>query len=253
MRRKNKQTEDSVNVALRKLLTLEDERQYEETKLLKQVESEGRCLREEEAHRKAQAEVLERKRAEEALLKAEREDRERKEQVEREDALRLARIEIEARTRAEVDQENRRCLNEIQASPRSFSRRAVLVTTTLIIVNALAVASLYFYSQDQTARFERAHKSTMRQWRETYESQLTDANRRVYDARLEAMTAKEKSERLEDRLESALATKPVETRTVKKGSVKTRARPQTVRNHPPKDKNPDGLNGDPLQEFKVDK
>jgi hypothetical protein len=229
--RKHESTENSVNVALRDLMGLEDERQREEEDGRRRREEEERRRREEEARRRTLEDEARRRREEEARVARERERAEeegRRQREEREGELRI-RAKAEAAAMAErqarlleVELEMRRVAAGGRRAPGWFWPVAAILVLGLFGASGASYAVVSSGAEDQVRDARRDLEEIERRAQERIGSATAladDAARRAEEAQEALAELRRVNEELREqnrRLE--IATAPAGKRPVRQGA-----------------------------------
>lgn len=151
------QTEDSVNLSLKSLRQMEQQRRHQER--------QQRQRRQDQA-RQAEQQQAEQRRAEQQQLDRQRNERQQARQ--REERLRLKEAEVRARVEAELEQQRLLLLAQQQAPPPPPRRGALpLVMAAVAGLSLLAAGVLVHSWQQQTERAvqaEQEQRRADRQW-----------------------------------------------------------------------------------------
>ncbi len=247
--------ENSVNVALRELMGMEDLRQSEEEAEKQRQEEAERKIREEEERRKRDAEEQQRRAEEEAKLAAERavkEEEERKRREEEEGKLKI-KLEIEAKARAE--EQARLLSHEAEVKRLEAQRKQVPKwlwgLIAFIVLGGIIAAFMVNSHLEQQEVQAREEKMRLEQEQLERERALTEALER----------AKHEQEKMNKQLQDAIASgnadaiakakaelKAAEdnTKTVRSRKSPRRAKSSSSDSKPAPKPKSGGLSDDPL-------
>lgn len=226
--KKKKRDENSVRMALNDLMSLEDDRHWNEEEEQRAAEAQERARLEEEKIRKKEEEEAARKKeklAEQATREAQRLETEKQERETRERAL---RIQAEAEAKARVTEQIRMMEFELEMKRISAGKNKapawIWPTVTLLVLGLVGAGAIFYNNIKSEAEFRISRLETeSAKTIENIRHELSNAHATAQSARDQLKKAKSiesdlamKMKDLHGQLEAARSSKP--ERNIRRGS-----------------------------------